>query len=141
MKIMKAIKNKAETMSAELMAAYTTDRKGRKAAFSVGMVLGSIMNAGVIAHAASILEFGQEVASVGADIYKATFAAVTVIAAIFLIFAFIMRMTQNPQRSAQATQWIIRIVVCYVGINVIGLILSIVKDTASTHDGWQYDAG
>lgn len=86
MKIMKAIKNKAETMSAELMAAYTTDRKGRKAAFSVGMVLGSIMNAGVIAHAASITEFGQEVVSVGAEIYNATFAAVTVIAAIFFDF-------------------------------------------------------
>lgn len=141
MKIMKAIKNKAETMSAELMAAYTTDRKGRKAAFSVGMLLGSIMNAGVIAHAASITEFGQEVVSVGAEIYNATFAAVTVIAAIFLIFAFIMRMTQNPQRSAQATQWIIRIVICYVGINVIGLILNIIKDTASNHAGWQYAAG
>ena len=138
MKIMKSIKNKAETMSAELMAAYTTDRKGRKAAFTVGMVLGSITNAGVIAHATSIIDFGQEVVSVGADIYNATFAAVTVIAAIFLIFAFIMRMTQNPQRSAQATQWIIRIIVCYIGINVIGLIFSIVKETASQHNGWQY---
>ena len=83
----------------------------------------------------------SELKTEGAELYKVGIAIVSSFAAVALIFAFIMRMTQNPQRSAQATQWIIRIVICYVGINVIGLILNIIKDTASNHAGWQYAAG
>lgn len=47
------------------------------------------------------------------------------------MIAFAVRMAGNPQKAAQATDWIVRIIVCYIGLNCVGLIFKIVQGATS----------
>ena len=56
-----------------------------------------------------------------------------VVAALLLVIAFIMRMTASQQKAAQATSWIVRIIICYILVNCIGLFFKVIDSTTSSY--------
>ena len=114
------------------------DKKNLHKAFGTGLAIGTALNAGVIAVAADqdIAGFGQTISELIGEIYQATFGVVTVFAALMAIIALIVRMTANQQKAAQATSWLVRIVICYVAINCIGLIVNVINNTTEQYRSW-----
>lgn len=80
-------------------------------------------------NSADIASFGKSITDILSDIYSAAFPIMTIAAAVLLVVAFIVRMTGNQQKAAQATSWIIRIIICYVCVNCIGLLFSVINNT------------
>lgn len=81
-----------------------------------------------------IAGFGTAVVNIVTQIYSAAFPVVTVLAALMLVIAFIMRMVGSQQSAAKATSWIVRIIICYVAVNCIGLIFNVIKNTTSSYN-------
>ena len=78
-----------------------------------------------------IASFGASITAVVAEVYKASFGVITILAALLLIFAFIVRMLAPQQKAQQATSWIIRIIVCYIAINCIGVMFNVIESTTA----------
>ena len=76
---------------------------------------------------------GTKIAALLSEIYTTMFSVITVLTAILVVAALVVRMNANQQRAAQATQWLVRIIVCYVAINCIGLLLNIIKNTTTDY--------
>lgn len=114
------------------------DKKNLHKAFGTGLAIGTALNAGVMAFAADedIAGFGEKISGLIGEIYDATFGVVTVFAALMAIIALIVRMTANQQKAAQATSWLVRIVICYVAINCIGLIVNVINNTTEQYRSW-----
>lgn len=102
--------------------------------FGIGAFIGILLFGSQVAFAdATIDEFGNSVADIIWNIYQKAFAIVTVLAALLAVIAFVVRMSGNQQRAAQATQWLVRILIAYVGINAIGIISRIISNTTSNY--------
>ncbi len=100
-------------------------------------LLGATMLASVVPAFANggedIAGLGTSIKTVITNIYSAAFPIVTVLAALMLVIAFIMRMTGSQQTAAKATSWIVRIIICYVLVNCIGLIFKVIENTTSSY--------
>ena len=113
------------------------DKKNLHKAFGTGLAIGTALNAGIIACAADDIQgFGNTISKLIGNIYDATFGVVTIFAALMAIIALIVRMTANQQKAAQATSWLVRIVICYVAINCIGLIVNVINNTTKQYRSW-----
>ena len=67
------------------------------------------------------------------EIYSASFGVVTALAALMAMAAWVVRMSGNQQKAAQATSWLIRIALAYIGINLIGLVINVINNSLN-HD-------
>lgn len=76
-------------------------------------------------------QFGSQIGDAIQSIFNVAYGIITAAAALALLIAFAVRMAGNPQKAAQATDWIVRIVVCYVGLNCVALIFKIIKGATS----------
>ena len=74
-----------------------------------------------------VAQFGTQIGTALGNIYDTAFKVITAAAALALLIAFGVRMAGNPQKAAQATDWIVRIIVCYIGLNCVGLIFKIIQ--------------
>lgn len=117
--------------------------KEYKQAAGVGTAIGTVLYGGIIPMFAEpstdIAGFGEQMWNIGSEVYKAIFPVVTIIAAILLVISLIVRMTGNQQKAAQATSWAIRIIICYICINCIGLLFSVINGTADKNN-WGFDS-
>lgn len=110
--------------------------KSLKKPFAAGITLAVAANCTCLAFAGNdIATLGSEATKILSDIYTQISGVVTLIAAILLAVAWITRMTGNPQKAAQATDWIKRILICYAGFFIMGLIFSVIK-TTSENNHW-----
>lgn len=121
----------------DVQASMKANPGSARKSFGVGAAIGMLVFGGSVAYAApdtaEIDAFGDDIYTIIAKIYDKSFAVITVLAALLAVFAFVVRMSGNQQRSAQATQWLIRIAVAYVGINAIGLIMKLIQNTTSSY--------
>mgnify|MGYP000756885599 FL=1 len=95
--------------------------------FGISSTVGAMAALTTFAFADDISEFGTKVGSSLNSIWNMAYGVITAAAALALLIAFAVRMAGNPQKAAQATDWIVRIIVCYVGLNCIGLIFKVIK--------------
>jgi len=104
-----------------------------KRLFAICVTLGAIFNGAALAFAdGSVTQFSTDITSKLVEIYHAMFPVITILAAIFAALALVTRMTANQQKAAQATSWLVRIAIAYVGLNAIGLILSVIKNSVDS---------
>ena len=130
--------------------------KVRKRAMSSGvqkakitLILASLITCSQVsvALADQASEFTQKVYNLIANLYNQAFVIITIAAALLVMIALCVRMTSNTQKASQATSWLIRIVVCYLAINCIGVIFNVINDTtkgldyASNNREWFCSAG
>lgn len=143
---LKRAKNEMLRLQFDCMTELQKSKGFLKGTYTVAAVTTSTLLPAVVAFAdptgttgtGSIQGFGQSVTSIITDIYTTSFSIVTVLAAVLLVIAFITRMTANTQKAAQATSWIVRIIVCYIAINCIGLLFSVIDGTIGSYN---YNAG
>jgi hypothetical protein len=132
MNILKRINDVTTDFAVELMTVAKNDKKGRKTAFGVGLLAGMFINCGAVAFADDDIEtFGSSIVSIISRVYTQAFTVITALAAVCLVIAFIMRLTANQQKAAQATAWITRILISYIGVNIIGLIFHVIENTTA----------
>lgn len=81
-----------------------------------------------------IAGLGTTIQGIIAEIYSSSLGVVTVLAALLLVIAFIVRMTASQQKAAQATSWIVRIIICYICINCIGLFFTVIDNTTEPYE-------
>ena len=101
--------------------------------FGVSSTVGVMAGLTTYAFAASpnLSSFGSQIGNSINSIFKMAYGVITAAAALALLIAFAVRMAGNPQKAAQATDWIVRIIVCYIGLNCVGLIFKIVQGATS----------
>lgn len=135
MKFLKRCKNEMTRLYLDILAEAQFSRKKLKAPFAAGLGIGTAMHMGVMALAApdNIAGFGETLVNVVTEVYSAAFGVVTIFAALMLVIAFVIRMQGNQQKAAQATTWITRILVCYVAINCIGLVFTVIENTTAQY--------
>lgn len=80
-----------------------------------------------LAFAGDLSSFQTQVGDAIQNIFNVAYGIITAAAALALLIAFAVRMAGNPQKAAQATDWIVRIVVCYIGLNCVALIFKVIK--------------
>ena len=120
--------------SLELMRNAASYKKAINGSAAIGVISGVIGTMGsAFAAGTTISAFGNNISGVIKQIYQAVFPVFTVIAALLLVIAFIMRMTANQQKAAQATSWIVRIIICYVCVNCIGILFSVIQNTTRSY--------
>ena len=68
------------------------------------------------------------------EIYTSMFSVISILTAILVVAALVVRMNGNQQRAAQATQWLTRIIICYVAINCVGLIMKVIDNTTKGYN-------
>lgn len=137
MEFLKRAKKEMLGLQLDVMTELQSNRSAYRPAAGAGLAMGTVMNLAtmMLASTVTISGFGAEVKTVVVNIYNAVFPVVTVIAALLLVIAFIVRMTGNQQKASQATSWIVRIIICYVCINCIGLLFKVI-DGATTKYRW-----
>lgn len=134
---LKRAKNEMLQLQIDCMNELARSKGFLKGAYTATAVTSSTLLSAVVAYAdeaSDISGFATQVTGVITDIYNAAFGVVTVLAAVLLVIAFITRMTANQQKAAQATSWIVRIIVCYIAINCIGLLFSVIDGTVGSHN-------
>lgn len=127
---LKRAKNEMRSLQTGCVAEMSLHRRfyNRVAGFS--MAYFTMLNMGVIAFADDdIATLGERITGIVSELYTATFAVVTVLAALLIVIALVVRMTANQQKAAQATSWLTRILICYALINCIGIIFSVIDNT------------
>ena len=137
------MKNLLERSKNALMDTYVacqnelaTNGKAYKPWFAGGMTVGAFLNMACVAMADNgINELSTTFTNKLTEIYTASFPVITIFAALMAAIAFVTRMTANQQKAAQATSWLIRIAIAYVGVNIIGLIMSTI--TTSLNNDWR----
>lgn len=108
--------------------------------FISSVVAGAFFNSFAVCFAAGddIESLATEIASKLYDIYDASFIVITVLAAISAILALVRMMDGNPQKAEQGKTWLLRIIACYVGINLIGLVTRVINNTVGEHRAVDY---
>ena len=115
---------------------FNENRKAYKPWFAGGLLGGMAMALGQVALADDdVTNLANNITQAIENIYNASFGVITVFAALMALFAFVMRMTSNQQKAAQATSWLIRIGIAYGGINVIGLIFKAINAATDGRHG------
>ena len=142
MNVLKRVEDAVIDTYAACKVEMAQNRRAYKPWFAGGLACGMAIVMCGIAYAATDVEgLGNNVATAIKSIYKASFGVVTIFAALMALFAFVMRMTANQQKAAQATSWLIRIGIAYAGINAIGLIFSAIAGTVDQGDYGGVDVG
>ena len=118
-------------MLLEAKAKLKSNSKTNKGIFAGSTALGAILNFGLVAIAADedLTQFSNTVVGKINDIYKAAFPIITAFAVLMAAIAFVTRMTANQQKAAQATSWLVRIAIAYVGVNAVGLIARVIYNS------------
>lgn len=118
-------------MLLEAKAELKSNSKTNKGIFAGSTALGAIMNFGMIAIAADedLNTFKVNVIAKINELYGAAFPIITAFAVLMAAIAFVTRMTANQQKAAQATSWLVRIAIAYVGLNAVGLIARVIYNT------------
>lgn len=123
---LKRCKNELYGLQVDLMLDLEKHKKALQTTYGVSAGVGSVMGLATMAFADGGIEtFKNNVVTQLKAIYSAAFGIITVAAALLLLIAFAIRMTGNPQKAAQATSWITRIVITYIAINCIGIFFTI----------------
>ena len=130
MALITKIRNKTEKIYTECKSELVENYFQYRKLASGTCVATAISCMAVPAFADGISDLSSKATKVITDLYNASFGIVTVLAALLLVIAFIVRMTAGQQKAAQATSWIVRIIVCYLCINCIGLLFSVLDGIA-----------
>lgn len=122
----------------DCLTTMQNDKKALGISGATGISIGVIASSLSVALATeggdeTITGLGTKIAALLSAIYTTMFSVITVLTAILVVAALVVRMNANQQRAAQATQWLVRIIVCYVAINCIGLLLNIIKNTTTDY--------
>lgn len=137
MNMMNRINRSLTALYLDCAASIKQDKKALGISGAVGLGIGTIPVCLSVAMATQdpqdIEGLGRTVSQVLAKAYTSLFGVVTVFTAIMIICALIVRMNANTQRAQQATQWLTRIIVCYVAINCIGVILKVIDGSFSKY--------
>ena len=129
---LKRCKNELYGLQVDLMLDLEKHKEALQTTYGVSAGVGSIMGLATMAFAdGDINTFKASVITQLRAIYSAAFGIITVAAALLLLIAFAIRMTGNPQKAAQATSWITRIIVTYIAINCIGMFFTIMSSITS----------
>lgn len=128
---LKRAKNEMRSLQACCMTDMSLHRRVYKGVAGLSMAYFTAVNMGVVAFAdgGGIGDLGTRITNIVTEIYSATFAVVTVLAALLIVIALVVRMTANQQKATQATSWLTRIIICYALINCIGIIFSVIDST------------
>ena len=122
----------------DCLTTMQNDKKALGISGATGISIGVIASSFSVALATeggdeTITGLGTKIAALLSEIYTTMFSVITVLTAILVVAALVVRMNANQQRAAQATQWLVRIIVCYVAITCIGLLLNIIKNTTTDY--------
>lgn len=132
MSFLENTRNKLFAVQCDLYATFKAHTKQDKIAFGSGIGLAMMQHFAVLAFAANTTSvtpagFASQIKTQLANIYAATATIATVVAALAIAICFIARMTStNPQSGAKWTGAIKTILLCYLGFNCIGIILSVI---------------
>lgn len=134
MEFLKRAKNSAISLGNEITLELAKQRETcvKMSGWTMGIGTVLYMTSPLYA-SADISALGTNVKSIVAQLYNAAFPVITVVAALLLVIAFIMRMTASQQKAAQATSWIVRIIICYILVNCIGLFFKVIDSTTSSY--------
>lgn len=134
MDFLKRAKKEMRSLGVDIMLDLQANQAKNNKAAVIAMAAGTMASAVVPAFAnTDIAGLGSSIQKIVGQLYTASSGVVTVLAALMLVFAFIMRMTGSQQTSAKATSWIVRIIVCYVLYNCIGLIFKVIEATTKDY--------
>lgn len=127
-RILSSCQKALETQMIDMQISLNKHKALMKKTFGISSAVGAMAALTTFAYAsANISSFGNKVGGAISNIYNTAFKVITAAAALALLIAFAVRMAGNPQKAAQATDWIVRIVVCYIGLNCVGLIFKIIR--------------
>lgn len=125
---LKRCKNELYGLQIDLMLDLQKHKQMLQTTYGISAGVGAI--AGLVTMACAddgLSKFQTNVTEQITKIYSAAFGIITAIAALLLLIAFAIRMTGEPQKAAQATNWITRIIVTYIAINCIGMFFTVMK--------------
>lgn len=127
-KILSRCQKALETQMIDMQISLNKHKALMKKTFGISSAVGAMAALTTFAYAGNdISKFGSKVGDAISNIYNTAFKVITAAAALALLIAFAVRMAGNPQKAAQATDWIVRIIVCYIGLNCVGLIFKIIR--------------
>ena len=129
MDFLKRCKDEMLKLQVDFITEMTVNRAKYKSSVAAGIGIGSTLFGVVpmLADGENIDSFFTKIGETIEKIYNGSILVVSVLAAVALVIAFIMRMTANPQKASQATSWIFRILVSYLAINCIGLLFKVIN--------------
>ena len=132
-KILSRCQKALESQMIDFQVSIQKHKSLMRKTFGVSSTVGVMAGLTTYAFAASpnLSSFGSQIGNSINSIFKTAYGVITAAAALALLIAFAVRMAGNPQKAAQATDWIVRIIVCYIGLNCVGLIFKIVQGATS----------
>ena len=119
-------------MMQDIKTEYAKNRKSNKRLFIGSATVGAICNFAMLACADDLDTLGKGITDLIDKVYTVSFPIITGIAVLAAMFAFVMRMTANQQKAAQATSWLVRIGIAYAGVNMVGLLAKVIHGTSKT---------
>ena len=132
-KILSRCQKALESQMIDMQISLNKHKSMMKKTFGISSTAGAMAALTSLAFASGpatggdVAQFGTQIGTALGNIYDTAFKVITAAAALALLIAFGVRMAGNPQISAQATDWIVRIIVCYIGLNCVGLIFKIIQ--------------
>ena len=132
-KILSRCQKALETQMIDMQISLNKHKSLMKKTFGISSTVGAMAALTSLAFASGnasvgdVATFGNQIGQALGNIYDTAFQVITAAAALALLIAFGVRMAGNPQKAAQATDWIVRIIVCYIGLNCVGLIFKIIQ--------------
>lgn len=132
-KILSRCQKALETQMIDMQISLNKHKALMKKTFGISSTAGAMAALTSLAFASGsasggdVAQFGSQIGTALGNIYDTAFKVITAAAALALLIAFGVRMAGNPQKAAQATDWIVRIIVCYIGLNCVGLIFKIIQ--------------
>lgn len=135
-KILSRCQKALETQMIDMQISLDKHKSLMKKTFGISSTVGAMAaltsfafatGNGATAQGGDVAAFGKQIGDALGNIYDTAFKVITAAAALALLIAFGVRMAGNPQKAAQATDWIVRIIVCYIGLNCVGLIFKIIQ--------------
>lgn len=132
-KILSRCQKALETQMIDMQISLNKHKALMKKTFGISSTAGAMAALTSLAFASGsasggdVAQFGTQIGTALGNIYDTAFKVITAAAALALLIAFGVRMAGNPQKAAQATDWIVRIIVCYIGLNCVGLIFKIIQ--------------
>ena len=137
MKILERANNALTSLYFDCMTTIQSDKKALGISGATGVGIGGVANVMTVALASSgdatIKTLSADIVKLLGEIYTSMFSVISVLTAILVVAALVVRMNGNQQRAAQATQWLTRIIICYVAINCVGLIMKVIENTTKEY--------
>lgn len=138
MKILERANNALTSLYLDCMTTIQSDKKALGISGATGIGIGVVANMMTVALASSgdatIRTLSSDIVKLLGEIYTSMFSVISILTAILVVAALVVRMNGNQQRAAQATQWLTRIIICYVAINCVGLIMKVIENTTKGYN-------